>query len=237
MQLNSITKNIASWLSLAALLFFPFGLSAQNYEEQNGSELSTEIYEDVAPDVNLNGHYQGYVDAGFEFGVTKYRADILSIATSQGYRFNPWFYMGAGTGLDFLFSHKSSTWGQGWENAPGFNVNHPSTKTAVMLPLFGDFRFLIGNPGKRCSFFLDLRVGASFLLSNKYIAIKDGFITDKTFFYLDPSVGINIPVCQAHPERAIDIAINYRLLTSSYWNRRANNITLQLVGINIGYEW
>ena len=231
-------KNIIPFFVLIILSIFPCKIFAQYEEEEVPAMLSTELSKDVAVNYEYyNSGYKGFVDAGYTFGVTKYHASMLSFATSQGYQFNEWFYLGPGLGLDFLFSRKSKTWGQGWDDAPGFNVNHPSSKSVVMLPVFADFRFLIANGSNNCSFFLDMRVGASFLLSDKYIAIKDGFITDKTFFYLNPAIGISIPVSSEYTKRAIDISLTKKLLTSSYWYRQNNNITLQLLGLNVAYEW
>ncbi len=80
--------------------------------------------------------------------------------------------MGVGLGVDVLFSHKNDDWGSDWEN-PSYGSDRGSTTTAAMIPLFTDFRFNIGgNSG--ASFFIDMKVGCSFLLGNKYISIGDG---------------------------------------------------------------
>ena len=222
---------------LAIVTIFPAKMNGQEIDE-SPSGLVTDIGADTSVNfIKDSGFYQGYVEAGYSHSMAGYNADMVSLQTSQGYRFNPWFYLGAGTGIDILAAHKSKTWGQGWENAPGFNVNHPATGTAVLLPLFGDFKFLIGNEHSNYSFFLDLKVGCSFLLSNKYISIKDGFLTDKNYFYLDPSIGLRIPVNANNPKQAVNVSVNYKLLTSSYWNYVSNNITLQFLGASISYEW
>lgn len=143
--------------------------------------------------------------------------------------------MGVGLGVDVLFSHKNDDWGSDWEN-PSYGSDRGSTTTAAMIPLFTDFRFNIGgNSG--ASFFIDMKVGCSFLLGNKYISIGDGYLTNQEYFYLRPSIGMRIPTNSRNPKQAVDIGINYRLLTSNYWNSWSRNITLNSIGVSLAFEW
>ena len=143
--------------------------------------------------------------------------------------------MGVGIGADVLFAHKNDNWGDGWED-PSYGKDHGSMTTAVMLPLFTDFRFNIGG-NKGASFFIDLKLGCSFLLSNKYISIGDGYLTNQEYFYLRPSLGIRIPTNSKNPKQAFDLGVSYKLLTSNYWNSRSRDITLNSLGVTVAYEW
>lgn len=190
----------------------------------------------IQPALSGSMNYKGFVEAGYSKTLGNYDADFIEISTSQGFTYSSWFYMGVGIGVDVLFSHKNDTWGNGWENARGFDTSHSSTTTAAMLPLFTDFRFNIGSQSAT-SFFIDLKVGCSFLLSDKYISIGDGYLTNQQYFYLRPSIGLRIPTNSKNPIQAIDIAVSYRLLTSNYWSSWDRNVTLNGLGASVAFEW
>ncbi len=203
--------------------------SAQYYEIANS------IPSLIQPALSGSGQYKGFIEAGYSKTLGNYDADFLELSTSQGFQYNSWFYMGVGLGVDVLFSHKNDDWGSDWEN-PSYGSDRGSTTTAAMIPLFTDFRFNIGgNSG--ASFFIDMKVGCSFLLGNKYISIGDGYLTNQEYFYLRPSIGMRIPTNSRNPKQAVDIGINYRLLTSNYWNSWSRNITLNSIGVSLAFEW
>ena len=203
--------------------------SAQYYE------IANRILSLIQPALSGSGQYKGFIEAGYSKTLGNYDADFLELSTSQGFQYNSWFYMGVGLGVDVLFSHKNDDWGSDWEN-PSYGSDRGSTTTAAMIPLFTDFRFNIGgNSG--ASFFIDMKVGCSFLLGNKYISIGDGYLTNQEYFYLRPSIGMRIPTNSRNPKQAVDIGINYRLLTSNYWNSWSRNITLNSIGVSLAFEW
>lgn len=216
------------FLTIVTLLIsaITFPATGQIYETINT------IQSVLSPALSGSGRYKGYVEAGYSHTLDKYNGDFLEISTSQGYQYNSWFYMGAGLGVDVLFSHPGSHWGEGLPPAG----NRPVTKTAPMLPLFADFRFLIGDTSN-VSFFLDLKVGCSFLLTNKNIAIGDGYLTNREYFFLDPSIGVRVPCNKKNPKQAFDVGVKYKLLTSNYWYNYNNNITLQSLGAFFAFEW
>lgn len=217
-------KNLLS--ILVALLVFPVTSSAQFYEAANT------LQQLITPAISGSGRYKGFVEAGYTHTLGSYNGDFLEVSTSQGYQYNNWFFMGAGLGFDMLFSHLGDEWGTGSQPAGGKTY----TTKAPMLPLFTDFRFLVGNTSS-VSFFLDLKVGCSFLLSNKYVAIGNGYLTNRQYFFLDPSIGVRIPVNKKNPKQGFDIGVRYKLLTSNYWYLNNNNITLQSLGAFVGFEW
>lgn len=188
----------------------------------------------ITPAISGSGNYKGSVEAGYSHTIGKYNADFIELNTSQGYQYNSWFYMGAGLGIDLLMSHKGTNWENGMITPPPYNRGYATT--AAMLPLFADFRFLIGDR-TNIAFYLDLKVGCSFLLSNKMIAIGDGYLTNREYFFLDPSLGVRVPCNKKNPKQAFDVGVKYKLLTSNYWYNINNNITLQSIGAFVAFEW
>ena len=212
---------------MLVVIFSSQTASAQYYE------IANRIPSLIQPAISGSMRYKGFVDLGYSKTLGNYNADFLEVSTSQGFQYTSWFYMGVGIGADVLFAHKNDNWGDGWED-PSYGKDHGSMTTAVMLPLFTDFRFNIGG-NKGASFFIDLKLGCSFLLSNKYISIGDGYLTNQEYFYL--RLGIRIPTNSKNPKQAFDLGVSYKLLTSNYWNSRSRDITLNSLGVTVAYEW
>ncbi len=225
---NLLPRHMFRVLTVALCSLFSLNMSAQLYE------IANRIPSLISPALSGSLNYKGFVEGGYSKILGNYDADFLEISTSQGFRYSGWFYMGVGMGADILFSHKNDQWGN-WNGNTGFDTQHSSTTTAVMLPLFTDFRFKLGGEG--ASFFIDLKVGCSFLLSDKYISIGNGYLTNQEYFYLRPSMGIRIPTNSKNSKQAVDIGINYKLLTSNYWNSWSRHITLSGLGVSVAYEW
>lgn len=213
---------------LLALGGFAMPTNAQIYEAINT------LQSVISPALSGSGRYKGYVEGGYSHTIGKYNGDFLEVSTSQGYQYNNWFFMGAGLGVDVLFSHPGNHWNEGMTTPPAGQRGYATT--VAMLPLFADFRFLIGGT-TNISFFLDLKVGASFLLTNKMIAIGDGYLTNREYFFLDPSIGLRLPCNKKNSKQAVDVGVKYKLLTSNYWYNYNNNITLQSIGAFIAFEW
>ena len=220
-------------ISSLILLVFPLPASSQYYAMANGLQTT------LGPIISGSGFYKGFVEAGYSHTLGHYNGDFIEISTSQGYKYKSWFYVGAGLGVDILFAHKGNNWGNGITPPPDLEKGDKALSTAVMLPIFTDFRFDIGTltSSSRPSFYVDLKIGCSFLLSNKYIAIGDGYLTNQEYFFLRPALGIRIPVNSKKPKQAFDIGISYKLITSNYWVKYNDNITLQALGANIAFEW
>ena len=45
--------------------------------------------------------YRGFIDFGGGFGLVDYGGSIVSLSTSHGYKFNPYFFLGCGASLDY----------------------------------------------------------------------------------------------------------------------------------------
>lgn len=205
-------------------------VSAQYYE------LANQLPSLLSPVLSGSGSYKGSIDAGWSKTLGDKDADFLEFSTSQGYQYNSWFYMGVGLGVDVLFAHQNEGWGSNWNPGMDFDYNHSSTKTAAMLPIFTDFRVNLGSREK-ISFFIDLKLGCSFLMGKDYIEIGDGYLTNEEYFYLRPSLGLRIPTNSKNPKQAFNLGVTYKLLTSNYWSSWSRSITLNSLGVAIGYEW
>lgn len=187
----------------------------------------------IGPSLSGSVNYKGYVDVTYLKGVGNRQVDLINISTSQGFKYRNWFYMGVGLGLDYAISHTNREF-YGW-NFPGSNWATGYKTKGFMIPVFTDFRFNIGN-SESVSFYIDARVGASFLIGDKYLAVADGYITNREYFYLRPSLGVRIPV-KSGGKQAVDIGATYQLLTSNYWYNTPGNATLNALGATVAFEW
>ena len=55
-----------------------------------------------------SGCYRGFVDAGYTIGVGDYDFGRFEVNTTHGYQINPYFFVGAGVGMHFMPSYKTS---------------------------------------------------------------------------------------------------------------------------------
>lgn len=198
-------------------------------------QIANQIPQLIQPALSGSLNYKGFVEAGYTAGLGNKRADILDFSTVQGFRYSNWFFMGVGAGVDVMFSHSNTP---DYSDYPEYDNywNHSNTTTACMIPLFSDFRFNIGGT-TGVSFFADVRIGVSLLLGNKYVAVGDGYVTNREFFYLKPSLGLRIPLSSTNSRQAMNIGITYQFLTTDYWYLGANNTSLNSLGANISFEW
>lgn len=171
-------------------------------------------------------NYRGFVEGSYLNGIGNNRANFLEITTTQGFMKADWFYMGIGAGVDVVYANYGVAQSQ---------INGQSTtQTGVMIPLFTDFRFNIGSQSST-SAFVDVRVGASFLVGRDRLQVGDSYINRNECFYFKPSIGTRIPVDKNNSSHAFNIAASYLLVNTGYWNY--DTINLSAVGITIGYEW
>ncbi|MCM1369344.1 MAG: hypothetical protein NC204_03120 [Candidatus Amulumruptor caecigallinarius] len=206
------------------------GASAQIADVVNG------LTNVAIPAMRRGSGYKGYIEADFTEGFGRYRSNFVTLATSQGYMVNKWLYVGAGIGVDFLWSTVDTGWGSDWSASNPEWYAHEHTSTAVMIPVFTDFRFIIGGISNT-SLYFNLRLGMAFLCTDSYVQIRDGYLTNRSYFYTQPAIGVRIPVSNDTPKKAIDIGIHYRLMASDYWANWQHNATINGIGVNIVYEW
>lgn len=213
-------------IALASLL--PLHVSAQYYQ------IANQLPQLISPALSGSLNYKGFVEVSGLAGVGHNRANVIDFSTTQGFLYSSWFFMGVGAGVDVVMAQQP----QGWRPNPDYDYMYRgNTKTKVMIPLFSDFRFNIGSQ-EATSFFIDFKVGASWLIGSDYLRMADGFMTNETQFYFRPSFGLRIPVSKERPDHAVNVGVSYQLLTSNnnyYWND--NSLTLNNLGVSISYEW
>lgn len=228
--------------AVAALVVAAAALPAQAQVWQATSQLSNML----SPILSGSGRYKGLVEVSGYAGVGDAKINHVEISTSQGYQYNSWFYMGAGIGVDIVHTPASDapdTHGY-YDPADGWNNNYYGRygykRTGVMLPVFTDFRFDIatGSAPTSPSVLIDLRLGASWLLGNRYMMTDHGYLSNQTQFYCRPSVGVRIPVGSASPRQAVSIGVSSLLLTSgnNYWYY-GDSQTLSAFGASVSFEW
>ena len=211
------------YLTLIIAIAGIFNISAQytNIVNQAASLMQTALMGGM--------RYRGYVDASYTGGFGNLQADFVGISTVQGVQYADWFFMGAGLGVDLVYS-KSSKPVSEW------NYNRKVSTSGVMIPIFTDFRFNIGG-SQSPSFFIDIKAGGSFLIGKNYLAIENGYINGSEYFMLKPSIGLRVPVSK-NGKRSMNIALTYQLLTCNYWWYNNNNSgTLNSLGGTVSYQW
>lgn len=199
---------------------------------------SAQYYQAISQATNMlstalqgGSNYRGFVDVSYIRGVGSKHANFLEFSTTQGIRYGSLFYMGLGAGVDVIFSDVNST-------NPYATQGSQYVQTSVMIPLYTDFRLDFGQPNK-VGFYIDCRIGAGFFVGNKYILVGDGYVNSSQSFYLKPSIGCRVPLSSQKPNYALNLGFTYQLLTNSYWYNpnQSSNITLNALGLNIGFCW
>lgn len=203
-------------------------VSAQYYQ------IASQLPSLISPALSGSLNYRGSVEFSGLAGLGHNRANDLSLTTSQGFQYATWFYMGVGLGVDLMMAQQPDN----WIPNPGYDyMYHKGDKTKVMIPVFTDFRFNIGSM-ERTSFYIDVKLGASWLIGSSYLRMADGCLSNGTQFLLRPSMGVRIPTSSSNPKQAFNIGLTYQLLTSNnnyYWN--SNSLTLNNLGVTVSYEW
>lgn len=212
---------LAAMVAMTALLT-PVKASAQYYQIVNQAA-------NMLQNAAIGGfRYKGLVDVSYTGGFGNLRANFVGVSTSQGFQYADWFFMGAGLGVDVVFSETQD----GYQNSWGDNNTHTC---GVMIPLFTDFRFNIGDK-TNTSFFIGVKAGGSFLVGGDYLAVRNGYISNSEYFYLKPSIGVRIPTNESG-KQAVNIGVTYQLLTCNYWYNNYRSGTLNSLGATVSYEW
>lgn len=209
------------------------GASAQYYQ------IANQVQQLITPALSGSLNYKGYVEASVLKGIGERNADFFEITTTQGFKYADWFFMGVGAGVEAILTNPQSTFSD-WDNpgSPswGLDSSRSRSKTGWLIPLFTDFRFNIGSPAS-VGFYIDLRVGATFLVSDNYLEIGRGLMTRSECFYLKPSAGLRIPLGNNDTRRALDIGVSYQFTSTRYWYYYSSDMSLNSLGVTIGFEW
>lgn len=209
-------------LAVAAIFSTPKA-SAQYWEAAN------QLTSLISPALSGSGAYKGSVELMGVAGIGTNKLNQVEIATSQGYQYNSWFYMGAGLGVSVVHSG----------NDQWVSNKYSPRQTGVMIPVFSDFRFTIpmGSNGGG-AMFIDLRLGASWLCGNRALALENDVMNNSTNFYFRPAIGARFPISSSNPKQAVNVGLAYLLLTANngYWYGY-DTPTLSALGATISFEW
>ncbi len=212
----------------ALLVLVPVQMSAQYYQ------IANQLPQLISPALSGSFDYKGFVELSGLAGVGHNRSNIIDLSTTQGFQYTSWFFMGVGAGVDVVMAQQPD----GWRPNPDYDyMSRDNTQTKVMIPLFSDFRFNV-NMSSSTSMFIDLKLGAAWLIGSDYLRMADGFMSNETQFYFRPTIGLRIPVSSSNPKQAMNVGISYQLLTSNnnyYWNN--NSLTLNNLGVSVSFEW
>ncbi len=219
-------------MAVVVLMTASFGVRAQYYQ------IANQLSGLISPALSGSMNYKGYVEASGLAGFGDNHANFVGISTSQGFQYSSWFFMGVGIGVDMAIVRNDVTDKADWEGTYPDYYDHSSSKTRAMIPVFTDFRFNLGS-GRGVGAFIDLKLGATWLLGDRYLTLQHGRLSGATQFYLKPSVGLRIPVSTVNPKQAVNIGLTYQLITSNnnYYRWDGNAVTLNALGLSIAFEW
>lgn len=218
-------------LAVAAVLAVGMAVPARAQYYEIANQLSGLI----SPALSGSMQYRGFVEASGLAGMGKNRANFLGVSTSQGFQYSSWFFMGVGMGIDVAMANQDDRYSE-W--APDEWNYGGTAKTKCMIPVFTDLRFRIGNHTS-VSAYIDLKLGAAWLLGDDDLMMKTAYMSNETQFYFRPSIGVRIPINSQNPKQAVNVGLTYQLLTSNnnytYWHD--NSVTLNNLGLTVGFEW
>lgn len=218
------------------LLAFVAMLSISNIAHAQYYQIANQLTNMLQAPLSGSMNYKGYVEASGLAGFGNNRANFVGISTSQGFCYSSWFYMGVGLGVDLAVvrSDTDDSWSN--NNRPAY-TDHVSSQTKAMIPLFTDFRFTLGA-SSGTSFVIGAKVGATWLMGDRYLWLQNGRLSGATQFYLKPSLGVRIPT-STNGRQAVTVSAVYQLITSNsnYYRWDGNSVSLNAAGLSIAYEW
>ena len=107
-------------------------------------------------------------------GTGDYGDYAFSVQTSHGYQFNPYFYLGAGTGIDIHHTKIAS-----FDNYRSVHIHR-----TLLMPFFGDIRINFLN--KPTTPFCDVKIGYSVILGQDTHKFHHG-----QGLYFNPNLGVS----------------------------------------------
>lgn len=225
----------------AAFILLTAVLSATTAKAQY-YEIANQVPQLISPALSGSFNYRGFVEASFAGGIGTNAVNSLEFSTTQGFKYADWFFMGVGAGVNILFSNYDDSGALYYSPSKAyhsrFDTDNDYTDTGVLIPLYSDFRFNIGSE-QNVNFFIDMRIGASFLISDDYLRTSDGVINNDEGFYFRPAIGLRIPTNKKDYRQAINIGVCYQLITNNYWNNHwdYDSSTLNAIGASVSFEW
>ena len=197
-------------------------------------------------DDNDNYYYKGFIEVGCAAGVGTYKANQLDVLTTHGVAFDNGF-VGVGTGVNVLFPKENSSemkWNMGnFGGGSGYGPNYSdktfSTGNAVFIPIYLDLKYNFGIV--QVAPFIDLKLGATFLVSDGAVCINNGWLDNRTSIYFSPTIGVRVPIGNV---AAVTFGVTYNLISQKYyyydyWDGPvcSDGISLHSLGARISIEW
>ena len=165
--------------------------------------------------------YRGFVDAGYDIGIGDFELGRFVISTAHGYQFNPFIFLGAGTGFHFIPEYKTKD----------MDIPLDVRESKVDIPVFANAR--INLMKTKIAPFIDAKAGT--------------FVTNNSGMYLNISVGCRI---STNEKQAVNISIGYaseklefetfNKFSSSHdmsYTRNSRVQNAECVSLRVGYEF
>lgn len=194
------------------------------------------VYRDRADNSYMD--YKGFIEVGYGAGLGSFRAHQVDILTTHGVSFDDWF-IGVGTGVNLLFPNNNNLKSNSnWTSSSNRQyVNYQDN--AVFIPLYVDFKYNFGD--SRITPFIDLKVGATFLVSENGVYINDGWMENRSSLYLSPTIGFRVPIAGS---AAFNFGVTYNLISQEYYSFNywdgptyVDGISLNSLGCRLSLEW
>ena len=204
------------------ILILVISLSFTGVAKAQFYEIANQIPQLLSPALSGSFNYKGYVEVSYLKGVGSDIFDFVDFSTTQGFKYRNWFFMGVGAGVDVMI--------------PSTDFSLYKQDASVMVPLYADFRFLIGNQSN-VSVNLDVRMGAAFVFDDFHT--NNGYLLEDENFYLRPTLSVRFPINKDRPKQAISVGFSYQLLLNAWENGHYFDEAKDFhnVGATIGFEW
>lgn len=166
---------------------FVFKLSEVNKITKNskGNRLPSNVGK-----YSLTSGYRGFFEFGYVVGVGSYAIDRVSFLTSHGYQFNPYFYLGAGFGLNYYHSMQAYS-------VPVFGHLRGTFINGRITPYvdlkigysIADIQGFYMNPSAGCRFGLTKKLGLNLGIGYEMQKTEMFFFSPFTSFYSTENMG------------------------------------------------
>lgn len=165
--------------------------------------------------------YRGFVDAGYSIGVGDYDFGRFEVNTTHGYQFNPYLFLGAGVGLHFMSSYKTSD----------MEIPLDVRDSKVDIPVYANVHCNFSK--KKVAPFVDVKGGT--------------YVTNNGGLYVNASVGCRVAI---NEKQAVNVSVGYaseklefetfQRFTSKYnldYTRYGNKLDTEAVTLKVGFEF
>ena len=165
--------------------------------------------------------YRGHVDAGYSFGIGDYNFGRFEVNTSHGYQFNPYFFLGAGTGVHFMSSYKTG----------GMEIALDERDSKVDIPVFANIRCNILD--KKFSPFVDVK-GGTFVTNNGGLYLSAAIGCRYT---INESYALNLSLGYTRESLEFETFDDFKNNTDMDYTTKARKLTTECLSLKIGFEF